>query len=97
MEFTKETKESMQKSTKGIITDGQIRRFNEKNNNLSNMLVKKVMTNNPISIDKDNLAVKALSIMNSKKITSLCVHNKKNKSKTIGVLHIHNILQLSIT
>ena len=62
-----------------------------------NMLVKKVMTNNPISIDKDDLAAKALSIMNSKKITSLCVHNKKNKSKTIGVLHIHNILQLNIS
>ena len=55
------------------------------------------MTSNPISIDKDNLAAKALSIMNSKKITSLCVHNKKNKSKTIGVLHIHNILQLNIS
>ena len=89
--------QNKKKSTKGIITDGQIRRFNEKNNNLSNMLVKKVMTNNPISIDKDDLAAKALSIMNSKKITSLCVHNKKNKSKTIGVLHIHNILQLSIS
>jgi len=89
--------QNKKKSTKGIITDGQIRRYNEKNNNLSNMLVKKVMTNNPISIDKDDLAAKALSIMNSKKITSLCVHNKKNKSKTIGVLHIHNILQLSIS
>ena len=29
------------------------------------------MTKNPISIDKNELAAKALSIMNSKKITSL--------------------------
>ena len=43
------------------------------------------MTKNPISIDKDALAAKALSIMNAKKITSLCVYNKKNKYKTIGV------------
>jgi arabinose-5-phosphate isomerase len=89
--------QNKKKNTKGIITDGQIRRFNEKNNNLSNMLVKKVMTKNPISIDKDALAAKALSIMNSKKITSLCVYNKKNKLKTIGVIHIHNILQLDIS
>ena len=84
------------KNTTGIITDGQIRRFNEKNNNLQDLTVKKVMTSNPISIDQDTLAEKALSIMNAKKITSLCVHNKKNKKKTIGILHIHNILQSNI-
>ena len=55
------------------------------------------MTIRPISIDKDALAVKAISLMNNKKITSLCVFNKKNKLKTIGVLHIHNILQSNIS
>lgn len=82
--------------TTGIITDGQIRRFNEINNNLKNLTVKMVMTSNPVSIDQDILAEKALSIMNTKKITSLCVHNKRNKKKTIGVLHIHKILQSNI-
>jgi len=85
-----------QKRTKGIITDGQIRRFNEKKENLFNVSAKEIMTKNPISIDKDSLAVKALSLMNEKKITSLCVHNKKNKLKTIGILHIHTLLKSSI-
>ena len=85
-----------QKRTKGIITDGQIRRFNEKKENLFNLSAKEIMTKNPISIDKDSLAVKALSLMNEKKITSLCVHNKKNKLKTIGILHIHTLLKSSI-
>ena len=62
-----------------------------------NMTVKKIMTKNPISIDKNSLAVKAISLMNNKKITSLCIYNKKNKLKTIGVLHIHNILQSNIS
>ena len=84
------------KITTGIITDGQIRRFNEINNNLQDLTVKKVMTSNPISIDCSMLAEKALSIMNTKKITSLCVHNKKSAKKTIGILHIHNILQSNI-
>ena len=84
------------KITTGIITDGQIRRFNEKNNNLQNLTVKNVMTSSPISIDKDTLAEKALSIMNAKKITSLCVHSKKSRKKTIGILHIHSILQSNI-
>ena len=81
------------KNTTGIITDGQIRRFNQKNGNLLNLTVKKIMTKNPITIDKDSLAAKAISLMNNKRITSLCIFDKKNKSKTIGVLHIHNILQ----
>ena len=85
------------KNTSGIITDGQIRRFNQKNIDLMNMTVKKIMTKNPISIDKNSLAVKAISLMNNKKITSLCIYNKKNKLKTIGVLHIHNILQSNIS
>ena len=84
------------KITTGIITDGQIRRFNETNTNLQDLNVKKVMTINPISIDQDTLAEKALAIMNSKKITSLCVHNKRNKQRTIGILHIHTILQSNI-
>jgi arabinose-5-phosphate isomerase len=84
------------KNTTGIITDGQIRRFNEINNNLQDLAVKEVMTLNPISIDQNMLAERALSVMNTKKITSLCVHNKKNKKKTIGILHIHTILQSNI-
>ena len=85
------------KKTSGIITDGEIRRFNEKKIYLPTMRVKDVMTKNPVSIDKNDLAAKALSLMNSRKITSLCVYDKKDKFKTIGVLHIHNILDSDIS
>ncbi len=84
-------------NTKGIITDGELRRFGQKNQNIHNTLVKEIMTKNPIGIDKNALAAKALSLMNSRKITSLCVYEKKNKFKTIGVIHIHNILQSNIS
>jgi len=83
-------------STTGIITDGQIRRSSQKNADLQDLTVKKVMTSNPVTVNTDMLAAKALSLMNSKKITSLCVHNKKNKKKTIGIIHIHNILEANI-
>ena len=84
------------KKTKGIITDGQIRRISEKKGNLDNLKVKNVMTKNPISVDKEMLAAKALSLMNSKRITALCVHKNKIKSRTVGVVHIHNILENNI-
>ena len=54
------------------------------------------MTRNPISVNKEVLAAKALSLMNSKRITSLCVHTNKDKNKTVGIIHIHNILENNI-
>lgn len=87
------------KLTCGIITDGQIRRHSQTKlgTKMSTQFAKDIMTKNPISIEKNALAAKALSLMNSKKITSLCVYEKKNKFKTIGILHIHNILQSNIS
>ena len=54
------------------------------------------MTKDPLSVNKDTLAAKSLSIMSENKITSLCVHKNKNKKKTIGILHIHHILNANI-
>ena len=83
-------------NTTGIITDGQIRRVSQKNKNLHSLKVKNVMTRDPIQVDGEMLAIKALSIMNSRKITSLCIQSKSNKLKTIGIIHIHNILENNI-
>ena len=81
-----------EKNTKGIVTDGQIRRFNQRHQNINLFKVKDIMTKNPIKIEKDILVTKALSIMNENKITSLCIFDKKDKSKTIGIIHIHTII-----
>ena len=84
------------KNTIGVVTDGDLKRAIQKNKDIKNMNVKKIMTKYPISIDQNELAAKALNLMTSKKkITSLCVHNK-NKRKTVGILHIHHILDSNI-
>ena len=85
------------KKTIGILVDGQIRRYSQKNTNFHKLPVKKIMTKKPISIDKNELAAKALSLMNSKKITSLLVNNKNKPFITIGVIHVHTILQANIS
>ena len=84
-------------NTTGIFTDGDIKRTIQKNINIDKKKIKFFMTRNPISIDKNTLAAKALNIMNEKKITCLCVFEKNNKKKTIGIIHIHNILSSDIT
>ena len=82
--------------TCGIITDGDLRRITQKFNNLDELEIKKVMKKNPLSVNKDTLAASALSIMNTKKITSLCVHKDKKKKRTIGLIHMHDILRSNI-
>ena len=84
------------KITTGIITDGNIRKLRQKNTDFEKTSVKDVMTKDPITITSDTLAIKALRIMNEKKITSLCVIKNKNFHKTTGIIHIHHILETNI-
>ncbi len=82
--------------TSGIVTDGDLKRIAQKYEKFDDLEIKKVMKKNPMSINEDTLAATALSIMNQKKITSLCVHKKNLSKKTIGIIHMHDILQSNI-
>ena len=82
--------------TTGIITDGDFKRVSQKNEDFKNLTVKKIMVQKPFSVEKNMLAAQALSIMQHNRITSLCVHDKLKKNKTIGLIHIHHILDANI-
>ena len=84
------------KRTVGIISDGDIKRISQKSNNIKNLIAKNIMKKNPITVNQNMLAAEALSIMNTKKVTCLCVNNNKNKNNTIGIITIHNILKANI-
>ncbi len=83
--------------TTGILTDGDLKRIAQKFKKFDNLNLKKLMTKNPISIDIDVLAATALSIMNTNKITSLCVHKNNKTKKTVGIIHMHDILRSNIS
>ena len=77
----------------GIFTDGDLKRSLQKNKSIEKIKIKSLMTKKPYSVDENTLISDIISKMNKKKITSVCVFNKKNKNKTIGVIHIHHILK----
>ena len=52
------------------------------------------MTKNPKTLLKDNLAAKALGIMEKHSITSLPVLNDNNEP--IGLIHIHDLLKAGV-
>ena len=80
----------------GFLSDGDVRRKYKKG--MSNLKVKDIMTKNPLVVQKDILAAKAIKIMQKKRITALIVGKiiTKNKIKVIGLIHIHQILRAGI-
>ena len=82
--------------TTGILTDGNIRKIKHNNRDINNIIIKNVMTKKPISVSTETVAVKALRIMNERKITSLCVHKIRKVNKTVGLIHIHHLLEANI-
>lgn len=79
----------------GIITDGDLRRGIEKwGGKLFELTAKEVMTKNPKTISEEELAVKALSTMESYSITALIVPD--SEWRPIGIIHLHDILKQGI-
>lgn len=79
----------------GILTDGDLRRGIEKQGKqFFDIAAGDVMIKNPKMILEDELAVKALSVMESKSITSLIVPDDKGRIK--GIIHLHDILRQGI-
>ena len=77
----------------GVFTDGDLKRSIQKNKAIDNLPIKKLMNKKPYTIEESFLASDLLKFMNKKKITNICVYNKSNKKKIIGVIHIHDLVK----
>jgi arabinose-5-phosphate isomerase len=75
----------------GIVTDGDLRRHMRPD--LMTARVDDVMTSNPKTIGRDQLASEALEILNSSKITALIVADGK---KPVGIVHLHDLLRAGV-
>jgi arabinose-5-phosphate isomerase len=77
----------------GIITDGDIRRMLENNLDINKLSAIDIMSTNPIVINFNTMAVKALDIMKKNNITQILV---TENDKYIGVVHFHDLLKEGI-
>ncbi|MDG1942310.1 MAG: KpsF/GutQ family sugar-phosphate isomerase [Flavobacteriaceae bacterium] len=75
----------------GLVTDGDIRRILEKNENISGLMASDIMTNNPISVAEDMLALDGLKLMQTKKINHLIVLGEDKNYK--GMVHILDFIK----
>ena len=77
----------------GVITDGDLRRMMEKYSDVDPLLAEDIMSKNPKTIEKDQLAVTAFKIMKDNNITRLLV---VDNGKYFGIVHLHDILREGI-
>ena len=78
----------------GVFTDGDLKRLMQKKKSIDNLKIKLFMTKNPYNVEENMLASEILKQMNRRHITNVCVYNKENKKKIVGVIHIHNLLNV---
>ncbi|MBI5748271.1 MAG: KpsF/GutQ family sugar-phosphate isomerase [Nitrospinae bacterium] len=79
---------------KGIVTDGDLRRLLEKSKDIFGITAAEMMTGNPKVIGKNELAAKALQIMEQHSITSLLIVDERNSPT--GIVHLHDLLKAGV-
>ena len=77
----------------GVITDGDLRRLHLRGAAFDTLRAGEVATRSPRTIGADDLAAKALDVMEGK-ITSLVVVDETQRPR--GVVHLHDILRAKI-
>ena len=78
----------------GIFTDGDLRRVVERTDDIFKLKAQEVMTKNPKTIDGEELAAKALNIMEFYNITCLIITNGQRKPE--GIVHLHDLLKSGV-
>ncbi len=82
-----------QMTVDGIITDGDLRRMLEREEDVSPLSARDVMTLDPLTIGPESFAVEALNIMRSNNITQLIV---KQDDRYLGMVHLHDLIREGI-
>jgi arabinose-5-phosphate isomerase len=77
----------------GIITDGDLRRMLSETEDLSLLKAEDIMSKNPISITIDAMAIDAMELMETHKISQLLVEDQGTYA---GVIHIHDLIKEGI-
>jgi arabinose-5-phosphate isomerase len=79
---------------KGLITDGDLRRMLEKSKTLDNIHALDILSENPKTIEPEELAVNALDKMRTHDINQLIVVD--SSKKYLGILHLHDLVREGI-
>ncbi|PYN19018.1 MAG: D-arabinose 5-phosphate isomerase [Candidatus Rokuibacteriota bacterium] len=78
----------------GVITDGDLRRLHLQDGSIDDLTAGQVASREPKMIRADDLAAKALEVMETWQITSLVIVDQARQP--VGIIHMHDILRAKI-
>lgn len=78
----------------GVITDGDLRRLHLTGKSIDDLSAGQVASREPKTIRADDLAAKALEVMETWQITSLVIVDQARRP--VGLIHMHDILRAKI-
>ena len=78
----------------GVITDGDLRRFVQQGGDFSKITAGSLASRRPKQIGPDELAAKAVEMMERFSITTLVVTD--SAKQIVGVVHLHDLLKHGI-
>jgi len=74
----------------GVISDGDIKRIMQKNTKFTDLILKDIMTTDPLLITPDSLAAEALNIMEENNIDAIPVIEKR---KILGIVTLKEVIK----
>jgi arabinose-5-phosphate isomerase len=78
----------------GVITDGDLRRLHLRGDSIEDLTAGQVANREPKVIGSEDLAAKALEVMETWQITSLVIVDQARRP--VGLIHLHDVLRAKI-
>jgi arabinose-5-phosphate isomerase len=78
----------------GVITDGDLRRLHMRGDSIEDLTAGQVASREPKVIRSEDLAAKALEVMETWQITSLVIVDQARRP--VGLIHLHDVLRAKI-
>ena len=82
------------KKVVGMITDGDIRRMLENNKDIRTLTAKDIMTQNPKTLNANDMAIDALRTLEDHGITQILVTD--DQEHYVGIVHLHDLIKEGI-
>ena len=80
----------------GIFTDGDLRRALEQQDSILDVPVQELMTANPIRVNSDDMAIRALDLMENRKSQIAVLPVVDSQNTVVGIIRLHDLIRAGL-
>lgn len=80
----------------GIFTDGDLRRTLEQRTDFLDLPIEECMTKNPIRVQSDDMAIRALDVMENRKSQIAVLPVVDTENTVVGIIRLHDLMRVGL-